>query len=221
MKKFGLDLSQKGSLIMNGHSQNGKGPGHSAGSCEKRTPSRKVGYFGFIDDCPGYRDLRVLLSYADACGFVVSRSFEFHFFGEVRLFNTDIRKFKNIFIHEPIAYDEVHEAMREMDFLLIYHTERNDAAEVITGKVFDYMVVKRPIICMGPLDMEVIRIIENNGIGFGVDYMDRKAIEGKFDRLWWNNFKYNYGFDFMEHSREKEYLKLAKIIEDSGRVPRP
>jgi hypothetical protein len=212
MDKFGFDLSRKGTLVMNGHTHDRMAAGKIPDSCGKERDCLKVGYFGFVDDCPGFRDLRILLSYADASGFVVSRCFEFHFFGEVRLFNTDIGKFKNVFVHEPIAYDDVHEKMREMDFLLLYHTESKDADEVVTGKVFDYMLAGRPIICMGPPDMGVIGMIEGNGIGLAVNLGDRKDMEEKFDRLERIGFAYNPGFDLTKYNRNHQYMKLAKII---------
>jgi hypothetical protein len=213
MEKFGLDLSQKGTLIMNGHTGGRKAARPVSGSGGEKAQKKKVGHFGFIGDYHGFRDLRILLSYADALGFVVSRNFEFHFFGEVRLFNTDIGKFKNIFMHEPVAYGDVQEEMSRMDFLLIYHTESRDADEVMTGKVFDYMAARKPIICMGPPDMEVVRIIEENGIGVGVNYRDRKAVEERLDDLWRNDFKYNDGFDFRKYDRKRQYVKLAEIID--------
>lgn len=209
---FGMDLSAKATLIMNGHSRDRLAAGNSAASGAKNKAKKKVGYFGYIDDCSGFRDVRMLLSYANASGFVISPHFEFYFFGEVRLFETDIRRFKNIFIHEAVAYRDVHEKMAEMDYLLIYHTERRDADEVVTGKLFDYMVASRPIICMGPPAMEAIRIIEGQGIGFGVDYADRKAVEEKFARLWENDFAYNGEFDLMKYGRDKQFVKLAEII---------
>jgi hypothetical protein len=197
---------------MNGHTRNRLVAGKVPDPGGKERQCRKVGYFGFVDDCSGFRDLRILLSYADASGFVISRCFEFHFFGEVRLFSTNIDKFKNVFIHEPIAYEAVHEKMSEMDFLLLYHTESKDADEVVTGKVFDYMLAARPIICMGPKEMEVIGMIEGNRIGLGVNLGDRKDMEEKFDRLGRVGFAYNPGFDFMKYNRNHQYMKLAKII---------
>ncbi len=47
-----------------------------------------------------------------------------------------------------------------------------DAAGILTGKLFEYLAARRPIIGIGPIDGEAADILKETGAGVMIDYND-------------------------------------------------
>jgi glycosyltransferase involved in cell wall biosynthesis len=108
------------------------------------------------------------------------------------------------------------EAMGEMDLLLLYHSEASGAKEVVTGKLFEYMLAQRPILVLGPPDMEAAEIVRKEGIGYTVDLFDPQDVERALSEileLWMDGNLIRYDIGKLRHySRQYQYSKILKYL---------
>ena len=56
-----------------------------------------------------------------------------------------------------------------MHYLLILHTDPASSDEVITGKFFDYIKARRPILCFSPENTEAARLVKRWQVGEWLD----------------------------------------------------
>ena len=106
--------------------------------------------------------------------------------------------------------------MKRMDVLLFLHTQKEDSDEVVSGKIFDYMIAQRPILSIGPPDMEAHKIIKKNGLGYCADLDDEDAVRQVLTQLC-NEKKSGSlaAYDvrsLSEYSRQNQYEKLLPLL---------
>ena len=141
-------LAAKATLVMNGYDENqrlgeplplrrrtGSASDTSAGSVGSEPHRNPERLFAALEKCPG---LVRLVLYGDVSVPDPWRE---------RL--KDVVEFAGVVPHEDAL-----RKMQEMDLLLLYHSEREGAKEVVTGKLFEYMLAGRPILAMGAAEME-------------------------------------------------------------------
>lgn len=207
-KLYSLSLKYKSSLIMNGYTVSIDVP-------NKGNPSKNcinIGYFGSISDDPtSFRNVSNL--------FTVLKNNEdfftnlnFYFYGTFNLKNHDISSIPNITFKGPVNHNMALEEMSKMDYLLILHSEKNGGDEVLTGKLFDYISVKKPIICIGPEIMEAKNIICRYNLGITINNDDLKEMKNKLMSLKEKNTKYYQDVDVSIFHRDNQYKKLLPLL---------
>ena len=81
---------------------------------------------------------------------------------------------------EFIPYVSHKEAIRYMSdsssLLLVIPLHRSNRS-IVTGKLFEYLASRKPILCIGPPDGDAADIIYNSGSGRTIDYSDYELIE--------------------------------------------
>ena len=169
-----------------------------------------VGYFGLISDqSGGYRDIKILYNIFKNDLFLQNK-YIFYFFGNNTISKTSIKNFSIFKFKKNIPYKNVLSVMRQMDYLLCLHTERNTSKEVITGKLYEYISSKRPIIFISAGDTEGGEIVKKYRLGYSLNYL---KISLKF---FFNNLKKNSKFGANKNisifSRKVQNKKLLKII---------
>ena len=157
-------LAVKGLLMLNGYAED---------PCPVAVPTAseelRIGYFGMAnDDDRGYRNVQPLLHLV-ALGVAAGIRIRLVFYGPLRLSHIDIRNFPFAEVHRSVPHGEVVEVMRQMDYLLILHTDPSNSDEVITGKFFDYVRARRPILCYTPRNAEAVRLVERFQLGAWLD----------------------------------------------------
>jgi len=102
----------------------------------------------------------------------------------------------------------------EMDFLLLFHMTSEDSDEVVTGKFFEYVSSKKPIICLSPENMEARRIIMEMGIGMSADINSpdeiRKVLRELPNRV---NARYYDGVDVASFGRSQQNEKMIAFLD--------
>ena len=99
-----------------------------------------------------------------------------------------------------------------MDFLLIIHTDKSNSDDN-NRKVFEYIVARRPIICIGPYDMEASRLVKKYDLGLTAKIDDKKNMRKVLNKLLLYNYKdFAKNFDFGCFHRDRQYKQLEKII---------
>lgn len=94
---------------------------------------------------------------------------------------------------EHIAYMEHDEALKAQQaarVLLLLINDSPNAKEVITGKFFEYLMVKRPVLLIGPSDGDAAGILQDAGAGLSADFHDKETIRSHIDEFY-SQFRMN------------------------------
>lgn len=170
-----------------------------------------IGYFGVANDQPGsYRNIAPILA-AIADLKTQGVDFVLEMYGDIRLSLTDLASYDFVVVHGSVSHHEALARMRHMDCLLMYHMERQGAQEVVTGKFFDYVAAKRPILCISPREMEGARMVEAGGFGKVADFESADDIRTAFLDIYHGTFVLNTE-KTAEYSREAQYSKIMPLL---------
>ncbi len=206
-----LDVTWKSTLIMNGYDPQMK---VSMKSSRFINDCIKIGYFGAITDAStGFRNperfFRVLS--------VVEIPIKVIFYGQIDISHYWQKELGNrIEIKGSLSHKEALEKMAEMDVLMLIHSQKEGADEVIPAKIFEYMLVQRPILAIGPVPMESARMVEEGKLGYTMDLYDDEDIKIKLQNIyedWRNSNLPEYGeAACRKYSRHYQFQKLLPIL---------
>lgn len=208
--KYNINLSKKSALVWNGFLKERTidNTNHTIEYSKKIN----IAYFGIISNNKNsYYNISRLVKVIKENDFI-SRYFHFFFYG----YNSIDEKLPNcIKIYNNIPHGIAIKKMQEMDYLLIIFADNRSSDEFVTGKLFDYISVKKPIICLTPKNMEAVRLITKYKIGIHIDIFDEKDIIKKFKEIINSKDKldlYYKNIDVSIFNRKRQYNKLLKII---------
>lgn len=71
-----------------------------------------------------------------------------------------------------LPHDQVVISQRQSQVLLLIINNTPNAKMILTGKFFEYLAAKRPILCIGPPDGDAASILRNTGAGLISDHGD-------------------------------------------------
>ena len=80
-------------------------------------------------------------------------------------------------INGYVSHKEAIENQQKSQVLLLIEIDSEDTKCIIPGKLFEYMVSKRPILAIGPKDSDVQNIISETNTGCYYGYSDKEAIK--------------------------------------------
>ncbi len=125
-----------------------------------------IGYFGAIDDDNNsFRNPTNLLHAVKNISDKINLKLQFY--GKVRINDKWINSLNGVLsICENLSHSDALQEMVNVDFLLVLHTEENGADEVMPGKVYEYMATGKPILSIGPENLEVSKFVEFNKLGY-------------------------------------------------------
>lgn len=88
---------------------------------------------------------------------------------------------------------------------------------VVTGKIFEYLVSGRPILCIGPRNGDAARIISETHTGISVGHEDlegiREAIVSFYERFKSGILK-SQATNLEKYSRYQLTLRLAELLNE-------
>jgi hypothetical protein len=103
-----------------------------------------------------------------------------------------------------------------MELLLVIHSESMGGEEVLTGKIFDYFLAQRPVLVVGPKNMEAARLVRENQLGYCLDiFNEDEMVKGlqEIHRDWQQGQLVSYSLDdVVKFSRQQQYAKLLEIL---------
>jgi|JI9StandDraft_2_1071091.scaffolds.fasta_scaffold18277_2 hypothetical protein len=203
-----LDLGKRGLAMLNGYA------GELCPATEGNASGElRIGYFGMADDdAMGYRNIEPLLR--AVAGVVASgQRVRLCFYGSLRLSRIDIKAFPFVEANAAVAHGDVFNIMQGMNYLVILHTDPSSSDEVITGKFFDYIKARRPILCFTPENTEAARLVKKWQIGEWVDAQASDPALGLLSAL--KRLDYPALFDdelLSSFSRRGQYQKLYERL---------
>ncbi len=216
-------IGHKSNLFMNGfdfkyHKNNQT---NKPISLELNKSKLNIGYFGkiHIGNDEYFRDIRKFFDFFKLAEDKFKKNIHLDIYGH---FSGD---YKSWLSKVPFAYkghlnfSDVFDYMKQYDILMLFHSDKTRAEEVLTGKVFEYLYAKKPIMVLGPENMiEARNLIEKNELGIFVNIFDKNDIIDKLNFLVHLKRKnelsgfYNQNFDLKNFDREIINLKYLSWV---------
>ncbi len=92
----------------------------------------------------------------------------------------DISTFRlsnNVQVIDYVTHDKVVEFQQKSQVLLLIVNNVPSAKGIITGKIFEYLMAKRPILAIAPIDGDLAEIITETNSGLVVDFEDKNTLK--------------------------------------------
>ncbi|WBX75642.1 glycosyltransferase family 4 protein [Tenacibaculum ovolyticum] len=126
----------------------------------------------------------------------------------------DKYEFKSVEKINYVPHKEVQQYQRNSQVLLLAVNNVPSAKGIITGKIFEYLQAKRPILAIGPEDGDLAVILKNTNSGTIVDFNDKEAIKRTVLSLY-KSYKENtlqVSSKDIEQYHRKELTKQLSVI---------
>lgn len=108
--------------------------------------------------------------------------------------------------------------MQRSQVLLLLINQSANAKGILTGKVFEYLAARRPILAIGPTDGDVSSLLAQTKAGITANFSSFKDIEEKIKWMW---DEYQDGFPFYDKVDVSEYSRknlTGKLVEKLNRM---
>ncbi len=138
---------------------------------------------------------------------------DFSVLSEIKKQNLESQLSLSNYLPHSKAIEEQQQA--NLLLLLLVHN-RKTAKGILTGKLFEYLAVQRPILAIGATDSDVADILEETKAGNIVDFEDAPTLKEKILTSF-NNFKVgnqrNFSSNIDKYTRQNLTQQLVKLLE--------
>ena len=114
-----------------------------------------------------------------------------------------------------VSHKKAIEFQQKSQVLLLLIPNVHKAEGILTGKLFEYLAAKRPILAIGPKDGDLSKILQETKAGTVVDFNNEQQLTKEIKRLYKNYTLGNTSLksiDIEKYHRKKLTSELAKII---------
>lgn len=176
--KDGEAARARSTLVMNGYDAR---LAPVDGNWTPRGSRLRLGYFGLIDDRPqSYRNPTDLFEAIIANDLEVT----IELYGQIRIApQWQERLGDRLIVGGVLPHAESVMRMASLDALLVLHTRDDGADEVLTGKIFEYLLSGRPVLSVGPAQMAANALLRQLNTGHSVRHDDIDALVAKLREL--------------------------------------
>jgi len=101
------------------------------------------------------------------------------------------------------------------DMLLLVIPKISNNKGILTGKLFEYLGARKPILCIGPTDGDAAKIIQECKAGKTFDYSDENGIYEFIETCMLNEFIFE-NKNYLNYSRRNLTKNLSKILNDKA-----
>lgn len=127
-----------------------------------------------------------------------------------------IDKFHIIKIYNYTSHKESLELCTNANLLLLVIGQDEKVKSVYTGKIFEYLRLKKPILSLSPKESLVEELLNRTGCGFNVEYNDIESIQNvvlKYYNDWKNNKQLVVNEDeIKKYERKNLTKKLSQVF---------
>jgi len=175
-----------------------------------------IGYFGAIDDRPNsFRNPKKFLEAFESAS--QKLKLKICFFGKVNIGKEwNDRLGDNMIICGNLNHSEAMKKMNEMDVLLVIHTEEEGADEVMPGKIYEYITTGKPLLSIGPHNLEVSKFVNSNRLGYTSENevlsIEKTLLEIHSDWLSSNMKAYDSSL-IKQYDRSVQYKSFLNILD--------
>ena len=120
-----------------------------------------------------------------------------------------------------VKHNEGMEILRRSAVLLLLINRSKNARGVITGKIFEYLAVGRPVLLIGPVDGDAAAIIRETECGHCAGFDDEQEIRRIIDNfytLWRQGLLTVHPGNVIRYSRRSLAAKLAGVLENQVKL---
>lgn len=115
-----------------------------------------------------------------------------------------------------LPHDQLVNEFNNSIILLLLINNTPNAGLILTGKFFEYMAAKRPIICLGPTDGDAARILHETQTGFAFGFDEKEKLKARIKALYaaFNANKLEqHATGIEEYTRRNLTKKLALLMD--------
>jgi len=126
--------------------------------------------------------------------------------------------FEKLELIDYLPHDEVIEFQKKSQILLLAINNVPSAKGIITGKIFEYLMARRPIVAIGPVDGDLAKILELTNAGAIVDFDDLGTLVSQLEVLFTAYIDGNLqseSSDIEQFSRKRLTENLAQLIHET------
>ncbi len=121
---------------------------------------------------------------------------------------------------EYLPHDKVANELASSSVLLLILNDTPNSKGILTGKLFEYLAAKRPILCLGPMDGDAAKVLTETEAGFTAEFHDKQAIKKLLVDLF-SRFQTSTlcvgNRSVEQYSREQLTRKLAGVLDEMTR----
>jgi hypothetical protein len=207
----GESARAKAALVMNGYDARHTPANHA---WVARGSRLRIGYFGLLDDRPdSYRNPTGLFNVILQNDLDVSMEL----YGQIRISpECSERLGDRLVLGGVLSHAESVGRMADLDALLVLHTREDGADEVLTGKIFEYLLSGRPVLSVGPQQMAANGLLRALNTGHSVRHDDLGALVAKLREL--SRLKAEGRLPSVlpagieRYSRDQQYSRLKELL---------
>ena len=160
--------------------------GYDADDFKELMPVQKEFTIGYMGTITGQYDISALLKVLA----IMRQKVGLRFTGEVPF---DIQTTLKATGHNCeftgyLTHDEALQRASSCAMLLLVIPKVDGNKGIVTGKIFEYLALQRPIIGIGPVDGDAAEILKETGAGEMVDYEDKERITSVIQAILQNGF---------------------------------
>lgn len=113
-----------------------------------------------------------------------------------------------------VPHNKIGNYQKNSQILLLVVNNVPSAKGIITGKIFEYLKAKRPILAVAPNNGDLANIINETNAGFVIDYEDKELLKSTILALYTSFRKGNLYIDSknIEQYHRKELTKKVAVI---------
>jgi len=114
-----------------------------------------------------------------------------------------------------LDHSRVMRVQQESAVLLLLLNDTPNSKGILTGKFFEYLAARRPVLCIGPVDGDAARIISETGCGVTVDFNDKvrlKEAVAEYYQTFKNGLPVTGENNFDRYSRKRLTNVLAGLL---------
>ena len=117
-----------------------------------------------------------------------------------------------------LSHKEVKEYQCKSQVLLLAVNKVKSAKGIITGKIFEYLQAKRPILAIGPIDGDLAEIINDTNSGVIVGFNDVETIKSELLKMYYSYKENSLKVDsknINQYHRKNLTKRLSEIIKET------
>lgn len=118
-------------------------------------------------------------------------------------------------VSDYVPHSEVVKIQQNSEALLLIVNNTPNANLILTGKLFEYLAARRPIICISPLKGDVSEVLADSGSGTVILYNEKSSLKNEIMRLynlWMEGNNDNLNTSNSQFSRKNLTEKLAQEL---------
>ncbi|MFN0050041.1 MAG: hypothetical protein ACKVOU_13040, partial [Cytophagales bacterium] len=112
--------------------------------------------------------------------------------------------------HNQIVYIQ-----KSAQVLYLSVNETANALGILTGKIYEYLAVKRPILCIGPEEGEAAKVVNEAGAGLVSGFRDIEKLKSNilaFYQNYKNGIVFEGGKNIAKYSRKQQTKELTELL---------